>query len=63
MGSGIVSLFCKSDNVESIVWWGREKGSAETKLINVKKEISRYVRQNSLDKELIQCWLKNKFSL
>ena len=58
MGSGIVSLFCKSDNVESIVWWGREKGSAETKLINVKKEISRYVRQNSLDKELIPCWLK-----
>lgn len=54
MGSGIVSLFCKSESIERVIWWGRNSDSAEKGFINVKKEISRYARKNSIDKEVVQ---------
>ena len=54
MGCGIVSLFCKSESIERIIWWGRESDSAEKGFINVKKEVSRYARKNSIDKDVVQ---------
>lgn len=54
MGSGIVSLFCKSESIERVTWWGRQTDSAEKGFVNVKKEMSRYARKNSIDKEVVQ---------
>ena len=54
MGCGIVSLFCKPECIEHVIWWGRESDSAEKGFVNVKKEISRYARKNAIDKEEVQ---------
>ncbi len=57
MGSGIVSQFAQSENVENICWWGRNQLSLENGLKTIKKEITRFVNKKSLDTDLVQKYL------
>ncbi len=57
MGSGIVALFAKSEEVSSIRWWGRELESLENSFVKVKKELTKYAKKNSLSQESIEGFL------
>ncbi|WP_448552035.1 3-hydroxyacyl-CoA dehydrogenase family protein [Thalassotalea montiporae] len=58
MGSGIASLFIQSEQVDSLIWWGRNLASVEASFAKVKKEVSRFARKNSLSKEVLETLLE-----
>jgi 3-hydroxybutyryl-CoA dehydrogenase len=57
MGSGIASQFAQSGKVEKVFWWGRDLRSLENGLKRIKKEITRFVKKQSLDASLVQQYL------
>jgi len=54
MGSGIASLFCMSPEVSKVVVWGRSQQSLDSSYVKIKKELSRYAKNNTLSLEILE---------
>lgn len=67
MGSGIASLFCTSPEVTQVLVWGRSQSSLENCYLTIKKELTRFAKNNIItvedfDKQCSKIILKTELS-